>query len=164
MATLRYLATGKMQLCNVNNLGISQPSVSHSIYQTINALCRPQIIHQFIRLTLDYYQQQRIKTKFMEIEGIPCVIGAIDGTHIKKIAPSQDEDVFVNRKKFHSINTQNVLDACYNILDIDAKWPGSTHDSQILMESGLMQLFERHHVPAGCHLLGTVVIQAKGGS
>ncbi|KAK0147801.1 putative nuclease HARBI1 [Merluccius polli] len=31
---------------------------------------------------------------------------------------------------------------------------GSTHDSRILMESGLRQLFERHHVPVGCHLLG----------
>ena len=90
----------------------------------------------------------------MEIAGIPGVIGAIDGTHIKIIAPSQDEDIFVNRKKPYSINTQIVFDARYNILDIVAKWPRSTHDSRILMESGLMQLFEQHHVPAGCHLLG----------
>ncbi|KAK0144501.1 putative nuclease HARBI1 [Merluccius polli] len=33
-------------------------------------------------------------------------------------------------------------------------WPGSTHDLRILMQSGLRQLFERHHVPVGCHLLG----------
>ena len=45
LATLRYLATGKMQLYNADNLGISQPSVSRSINQTINALCRPHIIH-----------------------------------------------------------------------------------------------------------------------
>ena len=78
---------------------------------------------------MDSRQQQRIKAKFMEIAGIPGVIGAIDGTHIKIIAPSQDEDVFVNRKKFHSINTQTVFDAHYNILDTVAKWPGSTYDS-----------------------------------
>ena len=30
-ATLRYLATGKMQLCNADDLGISQPSVSRAI-------------------------------------------------------------------------------------------------------------------------------------
>ncbi|KAK0135064.1 Beta-1,3-glucosyltransferase [Merluccius polli] len=67
------------------------------------------------------------------------VVGAIDGTHIKIIAPSKDEDVFVNRKKLHSINTQIVFDATFNILDVVAKWPGSTHDSRILMESGLRQ-------------------------
>ena len=55
--------------------------------------------------------------KFMEIAGIPGVIGDIDGRHIKIIAPSQDEDVFVNRKKLHSINIQIVFDARYNILD-----------------------------------------------
>ena len=90
----------------------------------------------------------------MAIAGMPGVVGAIDGTHIKIIAPSIDEDVFVNRKKLHSINTQIVFDATFNIIDVVAKWPGSTHDSRILMESGLRQLFERHHVPVGCHLLG----------
>ena len=32
------LATEKMQLCNVDYLGISQPSVSRAINQTINVL------------------------------------------------------------------------------------------------------------------------------
>ena len=86
---------------------------------------------------------------------MPGVVSAIDGTHIKIIAPSKDEDVFVNRKKVHSINTQIVFDATFNILDVVAKWPaGSTHDPRILMESGLRQLLERHHVPVVCHLLG----------
>ncbi|KAK0142304.1 LanC-like protein 2 [Merluccius polli] len=119
LATLRYLATGKMQLCNADDLGISQPS--------------------FIRFPLDNQQLHRIKANFMAIAGMPGVVGAIDGTHIKIIAPSKDEDVFVNRKKVHSINTQIVFDATFYILDVVAKWPGSTHDSCILMESGLRQ-------------------------
>ncbi|KAK0154966.1 putative nuclease HARBI1 [Merluccius polli] len=103
------------------------------------------IIQQFIRFPLDNQQLHRIKANFMAIAGMPGVVGAIDGTHIQIIAPSKDEDVFVNRKKVHSINTQIVFDATFNILDVVAKWPGSTHDSRILMESGLRQLFERHH-------------------
>ncbi|XP_053296371.1 putative nuclease HARBI1 isoform X2 [Pleuronectes platessa] len=154
LVTLRYLATGKMQLCNADDLAISQPSVSRAINQTINALARPHIIQQFIRFPLDIQQLHRIKANFMAIAGMPGVVGAIDGTHIKIIAPSKDEDVFVNRKKVHSINTQVVFDANFNILDVVAKWPGATHDSRILMEGGLRQLFERHHVPVGCHLLG----------
>ncbi|XP_052000928.1 putative nuclease HARBI1 [Xyrauchen texanus] len=134
LTTLRYLATGKMQLCNADDLAISQPS--------------------FISFPLDIRQLQRNKASFMDITGVPGVVGAIDGTHIKIIAPRQDEDVFVNRKKTHSINTQIVFDANFTILDVVAKWPGSTHDSRILMESGLRQLFERRHVPPGCHLVG----------
>ena len=71
LATLRCLATGKMQLCNADDLGISQPSVSRAINQTINALTRPHIIQQFIRFPLDIQQLHRIKANFMAIAGMP---------------------------------------------------------------------------------------------
>ena len=103
-----------MQLCNADDLGISQP-VSRAINQTINALSRPQILQQFIRFPLDIQQLHRIKDNFREIAAMPGVVGAIDGTHMKIIAPSKDEDVFVNRKKVHSINTQVVFDSNFNI-------------------------------------------------
>ena len=61
LATLRYLATGKMQLCNADDLKISQPSVSRAINQTINALSRPQ----FIRFPLDILQLHSIKANCM---------------------------------------------------------------------------------------------------
>ncbi|KAK0131225.1 hypothetical protein N1851_034091 [Merluccius polli] len=57
------------------------------------------------------------------------VVGAVDGTHIQIIAPSKDEDVFVNRNESTYINTQIFFDATFNILDVVAKWPaGSTRD------------------------------------
>ncbi|KAK0144265.1 hypothetical protein N1851_017378 [Merluccius polli] len=34
--------------------------------------------------------------------GMPGVFGAVDGTHIQIIAPSKDEDVFVNRNEKHT--------------------------------------------------------------
>ena len=86
---------------------------------------------------------------------MPGVIGAIGGTHSKIIALSIDEDAFINRKKVQSINTQVVFDTHFNILDVVAKRLGSSHDSRILMESSLRQLFERHHVPVGCHVRKT---------
>lgn len=36
--TLRFLATGKMQLCSSDDLGVSQQSVSRVITETLNAL------------------------------------------------------------------------------------------------------------------------------
>ena len=59
LAKLRYLATGKMQLCNANDLGISQPSVGRAINQAINVLSRPHIIQQFIRFPLDIQHLHR---------------------------------------------------------------------------------------------------------
>ncbi|KAK0155420.1 hypothetical protein N1851_002222 [Merluccius polli] len=80
---------------------------------------------KFIRFPLDNQQLHRIKANFMACR-YAGVVGAVDGTHIQIIAPSKDEDVFVNRNE------------------------RSTHDPHILMGSGLRQLFERHLVPVGC--------------
>ncbi|KAK0141389.1 hypothetical protein N1851_021602 [Merluccius polli] len=88
------------------------------------------VVELFIRFPLDNQQlHRRIKANFMACR-YAGVVGAIDGTHIQIIAPSKDEDVFVNRNE------------------------RSAYDPHILMGSGLRQLFERHLVPVGCHLLG----------
>lgn len=150
--TLRFLATGKMQQCNADDLGPSQPSISRIVMETIMALTAPHIVTRFIDFPTTPRVIQQKQAQFMQIAGFPGVVGAIDGTHIKIIAPSVNENVYVNRKRYHSI--QVVFDADYNILDVVPKWPGSTHDARILSESGLKQLFERHFVPPGCHLIG----------
>ena len=38
--------------------------------------------------------------------GFPRIIGVIDGTRIRIRAPTRQPDVYVNRKKFHSLVTQ----------------------------------------------------------
>ena len=47
--TLRYLATGKMQMCSSDDLGPSQPSISRVITQTIDALADINIPKQLIK-------------------------------------------------------------------------------------------------------------------
>ncbi|XP_056598305.1 putative nuclease HARBI1 [Triplophysa dalaica] len=69
--------------------------------------------------------------------GFPNVIGCLDGTHIPIIAPSQNEADYVNRKSIHSINVQIICDAAHIITNVEAKWPGSVHDSRIYRESSL---------------------------
>uniref|UniRef100_A0A3P9BWJ3 Putative nuclease HARBI1 n=1 Tax=Maylandia zebra TaxID=106582 RepID=A0A3P9BWJ3_9CICH len=154
ITTLRYLATGKMQQCSSDDLGLSQSSVSRVITQILTALSQPNIVTQFVSFPLDARTLHTHKRAFMDIAGFPGVVGVIDGTHVRIIAPSEDEAVFVNRRNFHSINVQIVFSAACKILDIVAKRPGSTHDARMLSESGIRQLFERRYVPANCHLLG----------
>ncbi|KAK0145945.1 hypothetical protein N1851_015129 [Merluccius polli] len=53
----------------------------------------------FIRFPLDNQQlHRRIKANFMACR-YAGVVSAVDGTHIQIIAPSKDEDVFVNRNE-----------------------------------------------------------------
>lgn len=150
---LRYLATGKMQLCNADDLGVSQQTVSRVISETLDALCDYDVLTRFIKFP-DNEQLQEMKDEFREIAGFPDIVGAIDGTHIRIVRPKEFEAEYVNRKRYHSINCQVVFDAKYRIIDLEARWPGSTHDSRILHESGLKVKFETGEIPAGCHLLG----------
>ncbi|XP_063885418.1 putative nuclease HARBI1 [Scylla paramamosain] len=152
--TLRYLATGKMQQCSSDDFGISQTTISRVITQTIDALSEPDIVTQFVKFPLTRQEVQVKQVEFMEDYRFPGVVGTIDGTHIRIVAPSVDEHLYVNRKRYHSINVQIVFDAKYRILDVLARWPGSVHDARILDESGLKALFEQNYVPAGCYLLG----------
>ena len=53
---------------------------------------------------------------------------------------------FVNRKGFHSINVQAVVDTDLIFRDFEAKWPGSTHDSFVFIDSQIRQRFEDHEL------------------
>ncbi|XP_058490332.1 putative nuclease HARBI1 [Solea solea] len=75
--------------------------------------------------------------------GLPNVIGCIDGTQIPITAPTQNEGDYVNRKSFHSINVQIICDATSLITNVEAKWPGSVHDSRIYRECSLSNRFAR---------------------
>jgi hypothetical protein len=45
--TLRFLATGKMQLCNGDDMGVSQSTVSRAITATLNCLTSPRVVAQW---------------------------------------------------------------------------------------------------------------------
>nr|XP_034334751.1 putative nuclease HARBI1 [Crassostrea gigas] len=154
LLTLRFLATGKMQLCNGDDMGVSQPTVSRSITATLRCLSSPRICAQFIKFPLNLQEIRKNQEEFFKIAGFPGIVGAIDGTHVQIIAPSQYENEYVNRHHYHSINTQVVFDPFHKIIDVVAKWPGSTHDARILNESGLKSLFDQNKIPVHTHLLG----------
>ncbi|XP_062849564.1 putative nuclease HARBI1 [Trichomycterus rosablanca] len=84
-----------------------------------------------------------IKEEFHRIAGFPRVIGCMDGTHIPIKAPAENEEDYVNRKSFHSINIQIICDATNIITNVEAKWPGSVHDAGIFHESALYHTFDQ---------------------
>ncbi|KAF1385372.1 hypothetical protein PFLUV_G00107070 [Perca fluviatilis] len=72
--------------------------------------------------------------------GFPNVIGALDCTHIRIKRPSGvHEGDFVNRKSYHSINVQMICDADCTFSNVEAKWPGSVHDSRVFRASTIFQ-------------------------
>ena len=90
----------------------------------------------------------------MAITNFPEVVGAIDGTHIRIVAPREYEAEFVNQKRYHSLNIQFAFDAQYKILDAVAKWPGSVRDASIWRECDLKEKSKSRVMPGGCVLIG----------
>ncbi|XP_052783205.1 putative nuclease HARBI1 [Mya arenaria] len=139
LITLRYLATGPIQLNDCDIHGVSQPTVSRVLGEMLNVLSDPRLVRQFISFPTDAADLRRNATIFEGIANFPKVMGLIDGTHIRIRAPSEDEYMYVNRNTQH---VQVVVDGEDKIIDIVARWPGSVHDARILRESGLSQLLD----------------------
>ncbi|KAH7966082.1 hypothetical protein HPB49_013624 [Dermacentor silvarum] len=67
--------------------------------------------------------------------GLPDVIGAIDGCHIRIVRPTEREEDYYNRKKFHSIILQGICNADMVFTDVFVGYPGRAHDARVLEES-----------------------------
>ncbi|CAB4003678.1 Hypothetical predicted protein [Paramuricea clavata] len=88
--------------------------------------------------------------------GFPMCAGAIDGTHIPILAPTDNHVEYVNRKGFHSVLMQAVTDCNYLFRDVVIGWPGRVHDARVFSNSTIFrrgneqQLFPRDLVKEIC--------------
>lgn len=92
----------------------------------------------------DAEERQRNKGAFRQLarrgtRGLPDVIGAIDGCHVRIARPSESEESYYNRKKFQSVILQGVCNADMFFIDVFIGFPGSAHDARVLRESFLFE-------------------------
>ena len=69
--------------------------------------------------------------------GFPQCAGAIDGSHIPIIAPTECHTDYFNRKGWHSIILQGVVGPTYKFWDINVGWPGRVHDARVFSRSSI---------------------------
>lgn len=138
LTALNFFAHGSHQTSIGQNLylAISQPSVSRCINEVVNALNEANIMNRWIKFPRTLNELKNLRQQFYEHQRFPGVIGCIDCTHIAIFPPQvhnpvNPEHLYVNRKGYHSINVQLVCDWRLQILHINARYPGSTHDSYI---------------------------------
>ena len=139
--TLRFLATGSFQILIGDDCGVSQPTVSRTVWHVIYRIAA--LAPRFIKYQKTENEKNKMSQKFYQLAGIPGIISLIDCTRIRILRPLFNEDVFVNRKNYHSINVQATMDCDFKYTSVTAKFPGSMHDSAILQESALFEHHER---------------------
>ncbi|CAB4019672.1 Hypothetical predicted protein [Paramuricea clavata] len=121
-------------------------SVSDRFNVTLSSLER--ILFRVSRACVDLKQQyikwpsgnemHTIMNNFTN-RGFPRIIGVIDGTHIRIRAPTKDPVAYINRKKFHSLNTQVVCDDNMIFRDVLVGWPAATKfpgDTHLIGDGG----------------------------
>ena len=134
MITLRYLATGDKFRTIGDSMGVHISSVSRCVASVTEALCKH--LGTFVHFPNDEDSMNQEKHKFYQVANFPGVVGCIDCTHVRILAPQGDEEPhYINRKGYHSINVQAICDSKMHFLNVVADWPGATHDSRILRSS-----------------------------
>ncbi|XP_060810102.1 putative nuclease HARBI1 [Amyelois transitella] len=106
LVALSFYATGSYQRLVGCSLGtpMSQQSVSRALRDVTAALNHPTILHKYIKFPQTVPERNVIKRRFYEKFHNPGVIGCIDGTHVAKVRPAENEERYFNRKHFHSRN------------------------------------------------------------
>ncbi|KAJ4929357.1 hypothetical protein JOQ06_004966 [Pogonophryne albipinna] len=75
--------------------------------------------------------------------GLPQCEGDIDGSHIPILAPQEYHYDYFNRKGWHSIILQGVVDGKGHFWNVFAGMSGSMHDARVLRLSSLWELASR---------------------
>lgn len=141
LVTLRYYATASYHIVTADFYGISESSVCNIVPIVSDKIAA--LSERFIRMPATDAEIEQNKINFVSVAGMPATIGAIDGTLVKiqEVGGAQNKTDFFCRKQFYAINTQIVCDSKAKVLDIVARWPGSTHDETIFLNSNIFERF-----------------------
>ncbi|XP_077319420.1 uncharacterized protein LOC143941255 [Lithobates pipiens] len=110
--------------------GVSKSSVCRCVQDFCKAVCTllaPEIFHfperEKFKDMADYFENRW---------GLPQCVCAIDGSHIPIIAPQEYHTDYFNRKGWHSIILQGVVDGKGLFWNVNVGKPRSLHDARVL--------------------------------
>lgn len=125
--------------------GVGISTVCVAVHDVCNAIVE-NLAAEYIRIPTGQ-GLRRIVSGFLSKWNFPQCVGAIDGSHIPIIAPSENPLDYYNRKGYHSIVLQALVDHEYRFLDVYVGWPGSVHDARVLGNSTLYTNLESGILP-----------------
>ena len=136
------------QYCVGSNalLQFHQATVSRTLASVSKLICEV-ITAKYVKFPQTEAELSAAKDDFYRKHNIPGCVGIVDGTHIRvSRVPREGEAAYRNRKNIYSINTMIICSANLQIIGVNARYPGSCHDSYVFRCSEvnrfLQQLFE----------------------
>ncbi|KAJ1191800.1 hypothetical protein NDU88_001115 [Pleurodeles waltl] len=127
LSVLHFLASGSFRTTVAIASRMSQPMFSNVLSRELSALLKHMRSYIVFPEVEDL---PTVKGDFYALGHIPKIKGAIDGTHVAFVPPPRrSEQVYRNRKSYHSMNVQMVCLADQYISHVNAKFPCSVHDA-----------------------------------
>ena len=128
-ATLYYLSGSSDYRTIANLFGLGRSTVC----SLVHAVCK-QIVRNLLKNYIDLPKRDETKKTILEFEsvpGFPQAVAAIDCCRIRIKAPNKNPEDYINRKEFHSIVLQGLVDNRYLFEDIFVGWTGKSHDARV---------------------------------
>ena len=98
--SLRYLSTGSDFRVIGDAHGVHKSAVSRAFHRVVDAV-NDVLYDEFVSFPANSHGDA---ARFRGIAGMPCIFGCIDGSHIPIVTPEENENQFINRHGYHSIN------------------------------------------------------------
>ena len=115
--------------------GIGKATACIIFHEVVSAIC-DHLGPLYLRFPNDN-ELRGVVDGFSQRWNLPQCCGAIDGTHIPIVAPAENHTDYFNRKQFHSVIMQAVVNHDYRFLNISVGHCGKHHDGYVLQHSAL---------------------------
>jgi hypothetical protein len=133
--TLWYLATNTDYRTIGHLFGVSKATVCMVTKEVCGAIVKV-LLPRYIRVPTGD-ELTKVVEGFKEGLGFPQCAGVIDGTHIPIVSPEECPADYYNRKGFHSIVMQGMVDIVGRFMEVYIGWPGRVHDARVFVNSSL---------------------------
>ena len=119
-----------------NLFGIGKSTVCTIVKQVCEVLAGI-LLPQYIFSPQNQQEVQDQIDGIRDRAGFPQVVAALGSCHVPIIAPLQSPEDYVNRKRFHAVTLQGLVDSNYRFVDIFVGWPAKVHDAHVFKNSPL---------------------------
>lgn len=142
---LQYMGTEESMSSIGQRFGVTL-SHTHNIIHDLLSSIFPLISSEYIKWP-SHEQFVTIGSGFqLKSPLLPAVIaGAIDSCEVHIITPKEDPSSYFNRKHYHSIKLQAIVDNNGIFIDIFIGWPGRSHDARAFTNSPIYNYLESNN-------------------
>ena len=138
----KVLASGLLRLAHGNSyetigpaLNVGRTTAIEACQDVVEALY--DLRNEYIEFPTTVAETMWCIETFTDKSRLPNIVGAIDGTHIKIVAPRDSAVDYFSRNQQHDFIIQAVADGKGLFLDFAAGYPGSIHDARVYRNSSL---------------------------